>query len=223
MFLVQAAGEVGAGRDVAPLVRTTDLQHAVVASIEFRKVVTLQQAVRELGVRNALLVAVDALLYRFLLDHGVDREVLADVTQEIERTHRTKPVEVVGHDGRVGAVEVEKGGHLPANLVDPAGDDVGRVELAFGCLEAGVADHAGGAANQRDRCMPGLLETLEQQDRHQMAEMQAVGGRVEAAIERHRGFIQEFVQCGGIGDLGDEAAGVQVPEQGGLVHRILHD
>ena len=38
MFLVQAAGEVGAGRDVAPLVRTTDLVHGKAALEAARRI-----------------------------------------------------------------------------------------------------------------------------------------------------------------------------------------
>jgi hypothetical protein len=86
-----------------------DLQHAAVALVEFGEVVALQQAVGELGVGNALVFAHQALLHRFLLDHGIDREVLADVAHEFEAVHAAEPVVVVGHHRRIGAFEGEEG------------------------------------------------------------------------------------------------------------------
>ena len=220
---MQAASQVGAGDDIAPLVGTADLQHAAVALVEFGEVVALQQAVGELGVGNALVFAGQALLYGFLLDHGVDREMLADVAQEFEAVHAAEPVVVVCHDGRVGAFKLEEGLDLLADVADPGGNHVRRVELAFGRLEARVADHAGGAADQGDRLVAGFLEALEDEHRHQMAEVQAVGRRVEAAIERYRFLSQQLVERLGVGDLGDQAALVQILDEGGLVHgKTLH-
>jgi hypothetical protein len=94
----------------------------------------------------------------------------------------------------IGAVELEEGGDLSANLVDPGGDHVRRVELALGGLEARVADHAGGAADQGDRLVAGFLEALEDEHGDQVAEVQAVRRRVEAAIERYRFLSQQLVE-----------------------------
>ncbi|MEC5207463.1 hypothetical protein QF022_002419 [Vogesella perlucida] len=188
-----AAGEVGAGGDVAPLVGTANLQYAAVATVQLGKVVTLQQAVAELGVADALVFAVDALLYRFLLDHLVDGEVLTDVAQELQCAHAAKPVVVVGHDGGVVAVKAQERRYLAADFFYPAGNHVRGVQLALGSLEAGVADHAGGAAHQGDRLVAGLLEALQHQYRYQMAQVQAVGGGVEAAIQGHAFLGQQFL------------------------------
>ena len=216
-----AARQVGAGDDIAPLVGTADLQHAAVTLVEFGEVVALQQAVGELGVGNALVFAGQALLHGFLLDHGIDREMLADVAHEFETVHAAEPVVIVGHDGRVATVELEEGLDLAANLVDPGGDDVRRIELALGGLEARVADHAGGAADQRDGLVAGFLEALEDEHRHEVAEVQAVRRRVEAAIERYRFLSQQFVERLGVGDLGDQAAILQILDEGGLVHCVF--
>jgi hypothetical protein len=56
-------------------------------------------------------------------------------------------------------------GDLAADLVDPGGDDVRCVQLALGGLEARVADHAGGAADQGDGLVAGFLEALEDEHR----------------------------------------------------------
>ncbi len=114
--------------------------------------------------------------------------------------------------------KAEEGLDLAADLADPRGDDVRRVELALGGLEARVADHAGGAADQGDGLVAGFLEALEDQNRHQVAEVQAVCRRVEAAIQGDRLLDQQLVERFRIGQLGDQAAIVQILKQGGLVH-----
>ena len=182
VFLVEAAGEVDTRRDVAPLIRAADLQLAAIAFVQLGKVVALQQTVGKLGVGNALFVAADALLNRFLLDHGIDREVLADVAQELQCAHAAKPVVVIGHDRRIRTFEVEEGGYLTADFIDPAGDDVRCVELAFVGLETRVANHPGCAADECNWLVSGHLKALEQEHRHQMPEVQAVRRWVEAAI-----------------------------------------
>ena len=217
-MLVHAAGQLGTGSDVAPLIRAADLQHAVVAAVQLGEVVALQQRVGEFGVGNALAIAIDTLLHRFLFDHGIHREVLADVAQEFQRAHAGEPVVVVGHDGRVGAFEIEEGRDLAANLVDPAGDDFGRVELALGSLETGVANHAGGTAHQRDRLVASLLEAFQDQHRHQMAQMQRIRRGVEAAIQRDRSLREHFIERVCIGGLGNQATRMQILQKGGLVH-----
>ena len=64
----------------------------------------------------------------------------------------------------------------------------------------------------------GFLEALEDEYRHQMAEVQAVRRRVEAAIQGDRLLAQQLVERLGVGQLGDQATVVQVLKQGGLVH-----
>ncbi len=50
-----------------------------------------------------------------------DREMLADVAQEIEAVHAAEPVMVIRHAGRVIALEAEERGDLVADvLTEPA-------------------------------------------------------------------------------------------------------
>ena len=63
------------------------LQLDTVRLVEVPEVVGLQEHVRELGVRDAVL-ALDAAAHRVLGDHLVDREVLAHVAQELEHRDR---------------------------------------------------------------------------------------------------------------------------------------
>ena len=76
-----AADEVDAREDVAPLVRAADLQLAALVLVQPPVVVGLQQHVRELGVRDAVL-ALDPGSHRLPGQHLVDGHVLADVAQE---------------------------------------------------------------------------------------------------------------------------------------------
>jgi hypothetical protein len=74
------ADQIHAGGDVAPLIAASGLQvHAVVA-VEIQVVHRLHQDVAELGVGDARFEARPDDLAG---EHLVDREVLADVTQEV--------------------------------------------------------------------------------------------------------------------------------------------
>src|SRR5690606_10818101 len=74
------ADQLGARRDVAPLIAASDLQFAVLRAAEVIKVVRLEQLVAELGVADAGL-AFHARAHGFTGDHLIDREVLSDVAQ----------------------------------------------------------------------------------------------------------------------------------------------
>ena len=79
-------------------------------------------------------------------------------------------------------------------------------------LAAGVADHAGGAADQGDRPMPGLLKAAQHHQRHQAAHVQAVGRGIEAAVERAAFAGQPLGQIGLVGRLVNQPAPAKVGE-----------
>ena len=112
---------------VAPLVAAADLHGAAVAPVELEEVHGLQQLVAELGVADA--ARFQPGLHRLPVQHPVDREVLADVAQEVEHGHRPGPVQVA-HDqrARLARVEVEEPGHFTADPLHPLGHRVARVE-----------------------------------------------------------------------------------------------
>ena len=151
--------------------------------VQFGEVVALQQGVGELGEGNAHIVALDTLFDGFLVQPGVDGEMLADVAQEVEAVHAAEPVGVVRHNSGVFAFKAQKRFQLVADAFYPAGNGFGGIQAALHCFEAGVADHTGRAAHQSNRRMPRLLETAQCQYGQQVADMQAVGGRVETAVE----------------------------------------
>ena len=91
-----------------------------------------------------------------------------------------------------------------------ARSDVEREQIPLLALAAGVADHAGRPADQRDRPMPGLLEPPQHHQAHQMADVQAVGRRIEADVERPRRSVEPTRQIGVVGRLVDQSAPAKI-------------
>ncbi len=103
-----AANELGAGGDVAPLVRAAELQAAVFVAIEIEIIVALKELIGELGEAHALLrFAAQALFHGVLGHHVVDGDVLADVADEVQEAIVLHPVVVVDKLGGIGRVRVE--------------------------------------------------------------------------------------------------------------------
>ena len=154
----QAADELDASGDVAPLIAATKLHRAAEAVVQLEKVVRLEQQVAELGVGDAIF-ALDAALHRLLREHVVHGEVLPDVAQERHRAHRGEPVGVINQAGRIRrGAEVEEMLELRANPRDVRLDLLGRLERPLYRLAARVANEAGAAAHDSDGAVPGSLQ-----------------------------------------------------------------
>ena len=97
---VDAARELHAVHDVAPLVRAAHLQEAVGAAGQLQEVVGLEDHVVELQEAQRLL-AVEPQAHAVEGEHPVDREVGADVAQQRDVAEPVEPVGVV-HEQRVG-------------------------------------------------------------------------------------------------------------------------
>ena len=120
---------------------------------------------------------------------------------------RAGPVEVADHRrARRPVVEVEELRHLPADALDPVGDDLLGVERALGALAARVADQPGGAADEAERPVAGLLEPAQGEQLDEVADVQRGRGRVEPAIERDRPRGEQRPQFVQVGGLRDQAA-----------------
>ena len=154
--------------------------------------------------------------HRLLGQHRVDGDVLADVAEELERRPSAAVQSRLSTSRAcVGpGVEVEE----PAEL----GLDGGRrwrraapvEQVALLGAAAGIADHAGGAAGQGDRAVAGVLEAAQQQERLEVADVEAVGRRVEAAVERDRPLAPAGAASAARSvRVVDQAAGVEVVEQ----------
>src|SRR5262245_27009239 len=141
----------------------------------------LQRHVAEFGETDPLL-AFQASLYRVFGNHVRECEVLADLAQPVDEAHRADPVVVVQHGRRVGRLEVEVQLHLFANGLTVAVDLVECLQIAFVGAAARVADHSSCAADQQYHPMAGTLEMSQRHDRHNMAEMQTVGGGIKPGV-----------------------------------------
>ena len=170
---------------VAPLVAAAHLELAAVVLVEVCEVVTLEELVGELGERHALAaLSAESLLDGVLGHHVVDGNQLAYLAGEVEESPVLHPVVVVDQNGGVGSValEVDELGELglDALLVVAQGRLVEKVALLG--LHRGVADHAGGSADEGDGTMAGVLEVLEHHDADQMTDVQRISRGVDAHV-----------------------------------------
>ena len=209
---VGAPDQLDAPGEVAPLVAAAELQRDPVVAVEVEEVHGLQQHVAELGVADpGLEPGPDDVAG----EHPVDREVLADVAQEVDDRHRRGPVVVVDHRRGVRSLERQERLDLAAHLLDPLLDGVERVERALARL-LGVADHAGRPTHQEVRRVAGLLQSARGQDLDQVAHVQAGRGRVEADVEPHAPLPERLAQGVEVRRVGDQAAPLEVVEEGGV-------
>ncbi len=179
------ANEVDAGRQVAPLVRAAGLQHASVSAMKLQVVQALEHLVAELGVADP--ACLEAGAHRLLGEHPVHAEVLADVAQEVDRRQRLGPIEVVRQHGRVVTLEADEPLDLPTDALHPAGDHIALVQHAFRAAAARVADEPGRATHQADRPVACQLEPSHRDELHEVAELEARRGGIEAAVARGSG------------------------------------
>ena len=89
----------------------------------------------------------------------------------------------------------------------------GRAGCAPRCA-ARVADHAGRAAGQRERPVAGELEAAQPELAHQVADVQRVGGRIEADVDADRSARRGAARARLVGRVVDEPTGVEVGERG---------
>ena len=137
--------------------------------------------------------------------------MLADIAQDLEEPKATQPVGVVHHlDAALAFAEKTlEDRPLPREI---------RLDLILGlqrtlvALAAGVPDEAGAAAKQGDGPVSRRSEPPQEHDGEQIADGQAVRGRVEPAIagaDARGEMRREF----GRGDLMQQAAPLQFVEE----------
>src|SRR6478609_9041048 len=184
--LMLAANQINPADDVAPLIRPTYLQGDAVLLEEMQEIVSLQEHVAELGVTDALLAVLQAIPDRVLLDHHVDREVLADVAQHLQVADALEPIRVVQDDGCIRSAEIQQAledralaGHVLLDLLE-------RHQGALRVLAGWIADHAGAASGDHDGAVACLLKASQEQDRDQVANRERIPSWVEAAIHGAR-------------------------------------
>src|SRR5581483_5016878 len=134
-------------------------------------------------------------------------KMLADVAQEFEVTDGSGPGGVVEEAGGVDlGVEVQEAAELFLDGGDVGVEDFAGEQLAFGGLAAGIADGTGGAAGNGDGIMAEQLESPEREERNEDADVQAVGGGIESAVDRGRGGNETFDEFLAVGAIRQQSA-----------------
>ncbi len=139
----------------------------------------------------------------FLGDHLVDGKMFSDVAQEIQAGNVLNPRSVVHKPRRIVlGFKIQKFRQLNFYAGDIALQNLLREQWSFLGLPTRIANRACRAAGHGNRMMTEQLKPPQRQQRHKMADVQAVGRRVEAAVKRDgRGeFLFQFRRVGAIGD-----------------------
>ena len=187
---------------------------------ELQEIVGLQQQVAELGEGDAVFT-LETPMHRLLLQHVVDGEVLAGLAQEVEQTDRPQPVDVVDDArGVPSAFKVEKVLKLWANARHMHVDLLRREQIALLRLAARIADHAGSAADHRNRGVPGALHARKPHQGQHVSDVQTRRRRIEARIHSDGLGREQFAQS--FGRVVDEISPRQLVEQIGHRNTIYY-
>src|SRR5439155_12310545 len=136
--VLDAPEQLHAGGDVPPLIAAGDLERALARSIEVPEVVGLEQHVAEFRERQSTL---HARLYRLLLHHDIDREVLPDIAQEIDQQLLPQPLRVVEQErGAWPCAKVQEPRRLIALATDVLADLLLGQQRPLARLPGGIAD-----------------------------------------------------------------------------------
>ncbi len=156
---------------------------------EVVEVIALDELVAELGEAHPVLKPV---FHAILRQHVVDRDVLADVADEVEKAHVLEPVVVVHHACCLRTFEVEEA--LELGLL--AGQIVlnrRRVqELPLRRLAAGISHPPRRTSHKRDGPTSCPLPMQQQHHGNQVPDVQRICGRVKPHIGRHGPLCQRL-------------------------------
>ena len=196
---------------------------------------SLQQHVAELGEGNTLTVPVQTRLNGIPVNHGVYREMLTDVSQEIQHRDVRCPVQIVYDPGTLmnnsfqrkvagqrtfllrDFQSLTKTGsaihHVRKLGLDGLGANrhfIRGLEQTFGPFAAGVSNKTSRPTNKGDPAVAGSLKPGQRNQGNQVAHVQTGGRRVETRIDRDRTRLKPGGQPRLIGALGYQAAPAQV-------------
>ena len=112
----------------------------------------------------------------------------AYLAQQVNIIQIQQPVSVVGNNS-LALAEVDKAAHLLFEAGDIVSNELGGEHFSHFVLAAGVANHAGAAAQQHDGAMACLLHMAHHHQRNEVTYMQAVGSGVKTNIESDFFFL----------------------------------
>ena len=187
MLVLHLTDKVDTIRDIAPLVRTADLQLHIVFVIEHLEIDGLQDLIREFREGDP---RIEARCHDILGEHRIDIEKLAIVTKEIQKGDLRQPIIVIHHREAVISKETL---HLVRQTFRIVLDLLRRLEHTLRLTAGRIADGARAAADDDDRMMPRQLETLQDHEWDQVPDVHAVPRRIDPAVERDRFLSHQLV------------------------------
>ena len=181
------ADQFRAGQHIAPLVVAAELHVAAVFFIQAQEVIGLHDHVVEFQEGKSLL---HSLLIASGAEHIIDGEMNADITDEFNIIEVAEPVGIVDHQSLVGS-EFNEAAHLLLEALAVVVDLLDRHHGPEILSSGRVSDHTGTAADECDRLVAGLLQTLHQKQGHKVTDMKRVGGRVKTNIESRLAVVDQ--------------------------------
>ena len=191
--------ELGTGGDIAPLIRATHLEFAVLMLVEVHEIVALEELIGELGERHTLReLAVETLLDGVLRHHIVDGDEFADVAREIKEGVVLHPVVVIDQLGSVGfiGIEIQEVLQLLADTLHVMAEGLLGQEVTLGRLAGRVTDHTRCAAQESDGFMAAGLQVTQHHDAAQVADMETIRRGVDTHVGGRHFFHQLFFRTG---------------------------
>ena len=163
------------------------------------EIVALEQLVGEFGERHAVAaLAVEASLDGVLCHHVVDGNAFTDFACEVKEGVVLHPVVVVHQFCRIRGIafEVEETAELFLDACHIVAQGLLVEEVAFLAFPRGVANHSGCTSYQCQGFVSCTLQVAEHHHATEVADMERIGGRVNAHIGRYHAFVKEFF-CSG--------------------------
>ncbi len=177
--------------------------------VQMEEVVGLDQPVVELDEVEA--GGFQPGLVRLGGQHLVDREVATDVSQKRNVFEAKQPLGVVeryrgGVVAELAAVVVEVAVKLLGDEAEVVLQILFADQLARGGSPAGIADHRGAAAAERDGTVPHPLQRAEHHHADHVPGMERGTGGIEPLVERDGTGFELGAKAVLVGDVVDEAA-----------------
>ena len=181
------------------------------------KVIALQYHVVELKEGHGLF-AVKPQLHRIEGEHTINREMRSDLLQQFDIAELSKPIMIVDHHRvRWTITKCQETFESGADGSDVRLDCLIGEHLAHLVLARGVTDPRCSTAHDDHWLMPCLLQSAQQHDRHEIADMKRWRGRVEADIGWHNLFRCQCVKRRGIRCLVNVATCIKQAEEIGSI------
>jgi hypothetical protein len=146
--------------------------------------------------------------------------MLAYITKKIEITEGREPVGVVDQTSGIRfRFEIKELRQLGLDGFNVGLDLIFGEQIALRSLAAWVTDGAGGATSHSNGMMSLILKATKREQRHDVADMKRVRGRIEACVEGDGLCGETFGQGQDVGtrlrhggEVGDEAAELEIVE-----------